>query len=170
MYQNLAVRWSADMTFPSSSILHIPFKGCIETVLLCCIFNLSWTSSFHCHFVWHHLTVRIYCSCIVWVVSIIAWWFMSWKIVRQLLRYYTYCLQTGCKFVSGVGLLQHYIRIGKTRDDIVKITYHFCVNLNIQPARVCEGITELFGVCCEKYKFHSWWWSLTGQEKCEGIP
>ena len=48
--------------------------------------------------------------------------------------------------VSGVGLLQHYIRVGKTRDDIVKITYQFCVSLNIQPARVCEGITELFGV------------------------
>lgn len=51
------------------------------------------------------------------------------------------------KHVSGVGLLQHYIRVGKTRDDIVKITYQFCVSLNIQPARVCEGITELFGVC-----------------------
>lgn len=50
---------------------------------------------------------------------------------------------TACK--AGVGLLQHYIRIGKTRDDIVKITYQFCVSLNIQPARVCEGITELFG-------------------------
>ncbi|PSN40825.1 hypothetical protein C0J52_15302 [Blattella germanica] len=50
---------------------------------------------------------------------------------------------TACK--AGVGLLQHYIRGGKTRDDIVKITYHFCVSLNIQPARVCEGITELFG-------------------------
>ncbi|XP_069704138.1 sphingomyelin phosphodiesterase-like [Periplaneta americana] len=50
---------------------------------------------------------------------------------------------TACK--AGVGLLQHYIRGGKTRDDIVKITYHFCVSLNIQHARVCEGITELFG-------------------------
>ncbi|PNF24994.1 hypothetical protein B7P43_G07965 [Cryptotermes secundus] len=50
---------------------------------------------------------------------------------------------TACK--AGVGLLQHYIRVGKTRDDIVKITYQFCVSLNIQPARVCEGITELFG-------------------------
>ncbi|XP_021931289.1 sphingomyelin phosphodiesterase-like isoform X3 [Zootermopsis nevadensis] len=50
---------------------------------------------------------------------------------------------TACK--AGVGLLQHYIHIGKTREDIVKITYQFCVSLNIQPARVCEGITELFG-------------------------
>jgi hypothetical protein len=41
--------------------------------------------------------------------------------------------------------------VGKTRDDIVKITYQFCVSLNIQPARVCEGITELFGVWCKKY-------------------
>lgn len=46
----------------------------------------------------------------------------------------------------GAGLLQHYIREGKRRDDIVKITYQFCVSLKIQTPRVCEGITELFGV------------------------
>ncbi|XP_054266219.1 sphingomyelin phosphodiesterase-like isoform X1 [Macrosteles quadrilineatus] len=50
---------------------------------------------------------------------------------------------TACK--AGAGLLQHYIRGGKTRDDIVKITYQFCVSLKLQTPRVCEGITELFG-------------------------
>ncbi|XP_067010810.2 sphingomyelin phosphodiesterase [Anabrus simplex] len=49
---------------------------------------------------------------------------------------------TACK--AGAGLLQHYIRTGKTRDDIVKITYSFCVSLKLQTQRVCEGITELF--------------------------
>ncbi|XP_049780611.1 sphingomyelin phosphodiesterase isoform X2 [Schistocerca cancellata] len=50
---------------------------------------------------------------------------------------------TACK--AGAGLLQHYIRMGKTRDDIVKITNQFCISLKIQTPRVCEGITELFG-------------------------
>lgn len=50
---------------------------------------------------------------------------------------------TACK--AGAGLLQHYIREGKRREDIVKITYQFCVSLKIQTPRVCEGITELFG-------------------------
>ncbi|XP_039289630.1 sphingomyelin phosphodiesterase isoform X2 [Nilaparvata lugens] len=50
---------------------------------------------------------------------------------------------TACK--AGAGLLQHYIHHGKTRDDIVKITYQFCVSFKLQTPRVCEGITELFG-------------------------
>lgn len=50
---------------------------------------------------------------------------------------------TACK--AGVGLLQHYIMSGKTKDDIVKIIYNFCVSFKIQTPRVCEGITELFG-------------------------
>ncbi|RZF32884.1 hypothetical protein LSTR_LSTR004275 [Laodelphax striatellus] len=50
---------------------------------------------------------------------------------------------TACK--AGAGLLQHYIQHGKTRDDIVKITYQFCVSFKLQTPRVCEGITELFG-------------------------
>ncbi|GBP20693.1 Sphingomyelin phosphodiesterase [Eumeta japonica] len=50
---------------------------------------------------------------------------------------------TACK--AGAGLLQHYIRLGKTNEDINKMIYQFCVNLKIQSARVCEGITRLFG-------------------------
>ncbi|CAH1405253.1 unnamed protein product [Nezara viridula] len=50
---------------------------------------------------------------------------------------------TACK--AGAGLLQHYIRAGKTKEDIVQITYKFCVSLQLQTQRVCEGITELFG-------------------------
>ncbi|XP_026276630.1 sphingomyelin phosphodiesterase [Frankliniella occidentalis] len=50
---------------------------------------------------------------------------------------------TACK--AGVGLIQHYLRGGKSRDDINKIVYQFCVSLKIQSPRVCEGLTELFG-------------------------
>lgn len=51
---------------------------------------------------------------------------------------------TACK--AGAGLLQHYIRLGKSKDEINKMIYQFCVSLQIQSARVCEGITRLFGV------------------------
>ena len=51
---------------------------------------------------------------------------------------------TACK--AGAGLLQHYIRLGKSKDEINKMIYQFCVSLKIQSARVCEGITRLFGV------------------------
>lgn len=51
---------------------------------------------------------------------------------------------TACK--AGAGLLQHYIRLGKSNEDINKMIYQFCVSLKIQSARVCEGITRLFGV------------------------
>lgn len=47
---------------------------------------------------------------------------------------------------AGVGLLLHYIRTGKTTDDIIKLSFQFCVSLNIQTHRVCDGITQLFGV------------------------
>ncbi|XP_050359480.1 sphingomyelin phosphodiesterase isoform X2 [Nymphalis io] len=50
---------------------------------------------------------------------------------------------TACK--AGAGLLQHYIRLGKSKEEINKMIYQFCVSLNIQSARVCEGITRLFG-------------------------
>ncbi|XP_077287371.1 sphingomyelin phosphodiesterase [Arctopsyche grandis] len=50
---------------------------------------------------------------------------------------------TACK--AGAGLLQHYIRTGKSKEEIKKTIYHFCVSLKIQSARVCEGITRLFG-------------------------
>lgn len=49
---------------------------------------------------------------------------------------------TACK--AGVGLLQHYIRNGKTNEDIKQVTVNFCVSLKIQTTRVCEGITDLF--------------------------
>lgn len=45
---------------------------------------------------------------------------------------------------SGAGLLQHYIKSGKSEKEIKKTIYQFCVSLKIQSNRVCEGITELF--------------------------
>nr|XP_022905481.1 sphingomyelin phosphodiesterase-like isoform X2 [Onthophagus taurus] len=49
---------------------------------------------------------------------------------------------TACK--AGAGLLQHYIKTGKTEKEIKSTIYQFCVNLKIQSPRVCEGITEQF--------------------------
>lgn len=43
-------------------------------------------------------------------------------------------------------MLQHYIQAGKSKEEIVKIIYQFCVNLKIQSPRVCEGVSHLFGV------------------------
>ncbi|XP_026472938.1 sphingomyelin phosphodiesterase-like [Ctenocephalides felis] len=50
---------------------------------------------------------------------------------------------TACK--AGAGLLQHYIRTGKSKEEIIKMIYQFCVSLKIQTARVCEGVSQLFG-------------------------
>ncbi|KAL0851184.1 hypothetical protein ABMA28_007036 [Loxostege sticticalis] len=50
---------------------------------------------------------------------------------------------TACK--AGAGLLQHYISLGKSKEEITKMIYQFCVSLNIQSVRVCEGVTRLFG-------------------------
>lgn len=51
---------------------------------------------------------------------------------------------TACKV--GAGLLQHYIKVGKDDKQIMNSIYQFCVSLNIQSPRVCEGVTLLFGV------------------------
>jgi len=51
---------------------------------------------------------------------------------------------TACKV--GAGLLQHYIKIGKSDEEIMASIYQFCVSLNIQSPRVCHGVTLLFGV------------------------
>jgi len=51
---------------------------------------------------------------------------------------------TACKV--GAGLLQHYIKIGKSDEEIMASIYQFCVSLNIQSRRVCHGVTLLFGV------------------------
>lgn len=51
---------------------------------------------------------------------------------------------TACR--AGAGLLQHYIQLGKSKEEITKMIYQFCVSLNIQSTRVCEGVTRLFGV------------------------
>jgi len=50
---------------------------------------------------------------------------------------------TACK--AGAGLLQHYIKSGKSDVEIIKLIFQFCVNLNIQSPRVCEGVSRLFG-------------------------
>lgn len=49
---------------------------------------------------------------------------------------------TACK--AGTGLLQHYIRTGKSEKEIKLTILQFCVSLKIQSTRVCEGVTELF--------------------------
>lgn len=46
--------------------------------------------------------------------------------------------------MSGTGLLQHYIRTGKSEKEIKLTILQFCVSLKIQSTRVCEGVTELF--------------------------
>lgn len=51
---------------------------------------------------------------------------------------------TACKV--GAGLLQHYIKVGKSDEEIMASIYQFCVSLNIQSPRVCHGVTMLFGV------------------------
>jgi len=51
---------------------------------------------------------------------------------------------TACKV--GAGLLQHYIKSGKSDEEIMASIYQFCVSLNIQSPRVCHGVTMLFGV------------------------
>ncbi|XP_031627934.1 sphingomyelin phosphodiesterase isoform X2 [Contarinia nasturtii] len=50
---------------------------------------------------------------------------------------------TACK--AGAGLLMHYIKTGKSNEEIIKMIYQFCVNLKIQTPRVCEGVSHLFG-------------------------
>ncbi|KZC11549.1 Sphingomyelin phosphodiesterase, partial [Dufourea novaeangliae] len=50
---------------------------------------------------------------------------------------------TACK--AGAGLLQYYIKAGKSDEEIMNNIYQFCVSLNIQSARVCQGVTLLFG-------------------------
>ncbi|XP_055686380.1 sphingomyelin phosphodiesterase isoform X1 [Lutzomyia longipalpis] len=51
---------------------------------------------------------------------------------------------TACK--AGAGLLQHYIKTGRTKEEIIKTIFHYCVYLKIQSRRVCEGVSQLFGV------------------------
>ena len=51
---------------------------------------------------------------------------------------------TACKV--GAGLLQNYIKSGKSDEEIMNSIYQFCVSLNIQSSRVCQGVTLLFGV------------------------
>lgn len=56
---------------------------------------------------------------------------------------------TACKV--GAGLLQHYIKSGKSDEEIMASIYQFCVSLNIQSPRVCQGVTMLFGVKPDTY-------------------
>lgn len=51
---------------------------------------------------------------------------------------------TACK--TGAGLLQHYIKTGKSADEIMKMIFTYCINLKLQSPRVCEGVSHLFGV------------------------
>lgn len=51
---------------------------------------------------------------------------------------------TACKV--GVGLLQHFIKTGKSEEEIISSIFQFCVSLKIQSNRVCQGLTILMGV------------------------
>lgn len=51
---------------------------------------------------------------------------------------------TACK--AGASLLQHYIKSGRSKEEIIKTIYQYCTNLQIQSPRVCEGVSQLFGV------------------------
>ncbi|XP_071516089.1 sphingomyelin phosphodiesterase-like isoform X6 [Panulirus ornatus] len=46
-----------------------------------------------------------------------------------------------CK--AGVGLLQHYVQNGKTKDDIVRAASKLCMSFKIETPRVCFGIIRL---------------------------
>ncbi|XP_023247075.1 sphingomyelin phosphodiesterase-like [Copidosoma floridanum] len=50
---------------------------------------------------------------------------------------------TACKV--GAGLLQHFIKTGKSEEAIVNSIFQFCVSLKIQSQRVCHGLTLLMG-------------------------
>ncbi|XP_031785987.1 sphingomyelin phosphodiesterase isoform X4 [Nasonia vitripennis] len=50
---------------------------------------------------------------------------------------------TACKV--GAGLLQHFIKAGKSEEEILNSIFQFCVSLKIQSVRVCQGITLLMG-------------------------
>ncbi|CRK91825.1 CLUMA_CG005448, isoform B [Clunio marinus] len=50
---------------------------------------------------------------------------------------------TACK--AGASLLQNYIKSGKSKEEIIKTIFQYCVNLRIQSAQVCEGVSQLFG-------------------------
>ncbi|XP_043467643.1 sphingomyelin phosphodiesterase isoform X2 [Leptopilina heterotoma] len=50
---------------------------------------------------------------------------------------------SACKV--GAGLLQHYIKSGKSDNEILQHIYQFCTYFKIQSPRVCSGVTDLFG-------------------------
>lgn len=47
---------------------------------------------------------------------------------------------------TGVGLLQHYVQNGKTKEDIIKAASGFCISFQIETPRVCLGIINLMAV------------------------
>ncbi|KAL5287221.1 SMPD1 family protein [Megaselia abdita] len=49
-----------------------------------------------------------------------------------------------CK--AGAGLLKSFIQSGKSDQEIVKTIYNFCVHLQIESPRVCEGVSREFGL------------------------
>ncbi|XP_034650658.1 sphingomyelin phosphodiesterase isoform X1 [Drosophila subobscura] len=50
---------------------------------------------------------------------------------------------TACR--AGSGMLQHQIQSGKTDAELIRMISDYCTNLNIQSARVCQGVAQLFG-------------------------
>ncbi|KAI8039963.1 hypothetical protein M5D96_007388 [Drosophila gunungcola] len=50
---------------------------------------------------------------------------------------------TACR--AGAGMLQHQIQSGKTDAELIRMITDYCTNLNIQSARVCQGVAQLFG-------------------------
>ena len=51
---------------------------------------------------------------------------------------------SACK--AGVGLLQHYIEVGKTKEEIAHAAIKLCISFDIQSERVCVGVINLMVV------------------------
>lgn len=47
---------------------------------------------------------------------------------------------------TGVGLLQHYVENGNTKEEIIKAASGFCLTFRIETPRVCLGVVNLMAV------------------------
>lgn len=49
-----------------------------------------------------------------------------------------------CKF--GIGLLQHLLEFGKSKDEVAHLALSICTTLKVESPRVCRGIVESYRV------------------------
>ena len=47
---------------------------------------------------------------------------------------------------TGVGIMQHYVETGKTREEIIKAATKMCMSFKIETPRVCMGVIHLMMV------------------------